>query len=239
LTVRDRCDRREQSGDRGEGGNEYDPGSGADGTSASTTGKRTVSHGRLPNDHYRTREYLHLLGLQPTELLAPPIIRHPAHPDLRIASTMFWPCETKTSTCRNFATIASGLYRFLAITVLLDVKNMLQVGPLQWGRITPGSRTQALPLLSAAFTSIPAIPSTFHSKAFTERRHIVELPGYVAGGQATNDGFPVKKGRGRLKSAGRKRFSIWLTIGSTIVDKYSTEQPQRPSIASPLIVHTQ
>src|SRR5262249_1540287 len=35
---------------------------------------------------------------------------------------MFWPCEIRTSTCRNFATISSGLYRFLAITVLLDVK---------------------------------------------------------------------------------------------------------------------
>ena len=27
-------------------------------------------------------------------------------------------CETRTSTCRSFATISSGLYRFLAITVL-------------------------------------------------------------------------------------------------------------------------
>jgi len=34
------------------------------------------------------------------------------------------------------ATISSGLYRFLAITVLLDVKDIPQVGPLQWGRIT-------------------------------------------------------------------------------------------------------
>jgi hypothetical protein len=32
------------------------------------------------------------------------------------------------------------LYRFLAITVLLDVKDIPQVGPLQWGRITPGFR---------------------------------------------------------------------------------------------------
>jgi hypothetical protein len=32
---------------------------------------------------------------------------------------------------RNFATISSGLYRFLAITVLLDVKDIPQVGPLQ------------------------------------------------------------------------------------------------------------
>jgi FAD binding domain in molybdopterin dehydrogenase len=48
---------------------------------------------------------------------------------------MFWPCETRTSTCRNFATISSGLYRFLAITVLLDVKDIPQVGPLQWGWI--------------------------------------------------------------------------------------------------------
>jgi hypothetical protein len=48
---------------------------------------------------------------------------------------MCWPCETRTSTCRNFAT-TSGLYRFLAIAVLLDVKDIPQVGPLQWGRIT-------------------------------------------------------------------------------------------------------
>src|SRR5262252_8971120 len=48
---------------------------------------------------------------------------------------MFWPCETRTSTCRSFATISSGLYRFLAIAVLLDVKDIPQVGPLQRGRI--------------------------------------------------------------------------------------------------------
>src|SRR5262244_288198 len=48
---------------------------------------------------------------------------------------MFWPCETRTSTCRSFATISSGLYRFLAIAVLLDVKDIPQVGPLQWGWI--------------------------------------------------------------------------------------------------------
>src|SRR6516165_12721959 len=50
---------------------------------------------------------------------------------------MFWPCETRTSTCRSFATISSGLYRFLAIAVLLDVKDIPQVGPLQWGWINP------------------------------------------------------------------------------------------------------
>src|SRR6516165_768619 len=49
---------------------------------------------------------------------------------------MACPCETRTSTCRSFATISSGLYRFLAIAVLLDVKDIPQVGPLQWGRIT-------------------------------------------------------------------------------------------------------
>src|SRR5215831_10932494 len=45
------------------------------------------------------------------------------------------PCETRTSTCRSFATISSGLYRFLAIAVLLDVKDIPQAGPLQWGWI--------------------------------------------------------------------------------------------------------
>src|SRR5262245_60038346 len=31
---------------------------------------------------------------------------------------MPWPCQTRTSTWRSFATISSGLYRFLAIAVL-------------------------------------------------------------------------------------------------------------------------
>ena len=35
---------------------------------------------------------------------------------------MFWPCETRTSTCRNFATISSSVYRFFGIAVLLHVK---------------------------------------------------------------------------------------------------------------------
>src|SRR5262245_6349713 len=56
---------------------------------------------------------------------------------------MFWPCETRTSTCRSFATISSGLYRFLAIAVLLDVKDIPQVGPLQWGWITRIPRIRA------------------------------------------------------------------------------------------------
>src|SRR5262245_33240322 len=53
---------------------------------------------------------------------------------------MFGPCETRTSTCRSFATISSGLYRFLAIAVLLDVKDIPQVGPLQWGWISSGEQ---------------------------------------------------------------------------------------------------
>src|ERR1700750_3302683 len=57
---------------------------------------------------------------------------------------MFWPCETRTSTCRNLATISSGLYRFLAISVLLDVRDIPQVGPLQWGWISQGGRSQLL-----------------------------------------------------------------------------------------------
>src|SRR5262245_34583722 len=39
---------------------------------------------------------------------------------------MSWPWETRTSTCRNLATISSGLYRFLAIAVLLDVETYLK-----------------------------------------------------------------------------------------------------------------
>src|SRR6516164_11740228 len=70
---------------------------------------------------------------------------------------MFWPCETRTSTCRSFATISSGLYRFLAIAVLLDVKDIPQVGPLQWGWI---KTTRAFPT-SLATTSSLAPPTRF------------------------------------------------------------------------------
>src|SRR5450830_797057 len=43
-------------------------------------------------------------------------------PIWRIASTMPWPCETRTSTCRSFVTISSGLSLFVGITILLDAK---------------------------------------------------------------------------------------------------------------------
>src|SRR5262249_35207331 len=84
----------------------------------------------------------------------------PTNGDVIWCSLLFWPrrrfwqfcacafherCETAPtksgrlrrclSDCRNFATISSGLYRFLAIAVLLDVKDIPQVGPLQWGWI--------------------------------------------------------------------------------------------------------
>src|SRR5499427_6857083 len=62
-----------------------------------------------------------------------------------MASAMGRPCETRTSTCRSFATISSGLYRFLAIAVLLDVKDIPQVGPLQWGWIRKRSRLLVSP----------------------------------------------------------------------------------------------
>src|SRR5450631_4311106 len=35
---------------------------------------------------------------------------------------MPWPCETRTSTCRSFVKISSGLCLFLGISVLLDAK---------------------------------------------------------------------------------------------------------------------
>src|SRR5262249_27160269 len=39
---------------------------------------------------------------------------------------MSLPCETRTSTCRSFATISSGLYRFLAIAVSWMSKTYLK-----------------------------------------------------------------------------------------------------------------
>src|SRR5262245_952055 len=93
---------------------------------------------------------------------------------------MFWPCEASTSTCRSFATISSGLYRFLAITVLLDVKDIPQVGPLQWGRITiptagpgllagsaSGDGSFTVPVPSGAPPSSPSDLSSFNLSVTT------------------------------------------------------------------------
>src|SRR5262245_33719230 len=73
---------------------------------------------------------------------------------------MFWPCETRTSTCRSFATISSGLYRFLAIAVLLDVKDIPQVGPLQWGWIILlcGGLWRESSQIVESFGSVYAVP---------------------------------------------------------------------------------
>src|SRR5262245_1217601 len=56
-------------------------------------------------------------------------------PIWRIASAVAFPFDTRRSTCRTCETLSSGLYRFLGIAVLLDVKDISQVGPLQWGWI--------------------------------------------------------------------------------------------------------
>jgi hypothetical protein len=44
--------------------------------------------------------------------------------------------------------LAKGLYRFLAIAVLLDVKDIPQVGPLQWGQI---SDARKMPITDGIF----------------------------------------------------------------------------------------
>src|SRR5215831_2167581 len=58
---------------------------------------------------------------------------HLAHPDLADCVHHVLALRDQNIDLPNFATISSGLYRFLAIAVLLDVKDIPQVGPLQWG----------------------------------------------------------------------------------------------------------
>jgi hypothetical protein len=66
-------------------------------------------------------------------------------PIWRIASAMPWPCETRTSTCRSFVTISSGLCLFLGISVLLDAKNcppsalMRQIRGIEEGSVSGSS----------------------------------------------------------------------------------------------------
>ncbi len=78
---------------------------------------------------------LHLVALQPAELLAPAIIgerRHPNRPN-RLRNRRPW--DTKTSTCRSFATISSGLCFLLRHRAILQrLKSLLQGGPLFRGR---------------------------------------------------------------------------------------------------------
>src|SRR6516164_6193124 len=77
----------------------------------------------------------HLLGLQPAKLLAPPIIRHLAHPDL--ANCVHHVLALRDQNI-DLPQLRDDLFRLVslpAITVLLDVKDIPQVGPLQWGRI--------------------------------------------------------------------------------------------------------
>src|SRR6516165_4017859 len=99
---------------------------------------------------------------------------------------MFWPCETRTSTCRSFATISSGLYRFLAIAVLLDVKDIPQVGPLQWGWIRPRSwrhsRERAFPMQSTHFPGgSPTYGKYVSTELSSESGHQVYIPiGFAA-----------------------------------------------------------
>jgi hypothetical protein len=60
----------------------------------------------------RSFKPLELLSLWSTELLPHAVVSHFTHPICRIAYAIDWPCDTTTSTCRNFATIFSD---FLAI----------------------------------------------------------------------------------------------------------------------------
>jgi hypothetical protein len=55
-------------------------------------------------------------------LLAPPVIGNLAHADLTNDISNVLPCDIKTSACRSFATISSGLCFFFGISVLLHVK---------------------------------------------------------------------------------------------------------------------
>ena len=88
---------------------------------------------------------------------------------------MFWPCETRTSTCRNFATISSGLYRFLAIAVLLDVKDIPQVGPLQWGRIISARSMNSLRGSMTAY----ALPCRRFADALTDCDALLKAYSFV------------------------------------------------------------
>src|SRR5215471_17792477 len=99
---------------------------------------------------------------------------------------MFWPCETRTSTCLSFATISSGLYRFLAIAVLLDVKDIPQVGPLQWGWIIEASQfhvADAATILRVDPIALLCVATVLAQRLDSANRGLLELKRQVQAGE--------------------------------------------------------
>src|SRR5262249_39109681 len=92
------------------------------------------------------------------------------------------------------ATISSGLYRFLAITVLLDVKDIPQVGLLQRGRISRAALTPCdpRPLLTvcvgAVFPLLVRTPQCESHHLPTSQSSCTQLP--EAGTSKNPTGFP-------------------------------------------------
>src|SRR5262249_27986076 len=101
----------------------------------------------------------------------------------------------------SFATISSGLYRFLAIAVLLDVKDIPQVGPLQWGRINTTSPFRGGQAIRAdrAVTK----DSIQFNRLFLALKRVLEAPPRRAGG------LIVLYWRRQLSMTGRLRKRGW------------------------------
>src|SRR6185312_5862461 len=95
---------------------------------------------------------------------------------------MFWPCETRTSTCRNFATISSGVYRFFGIAVLLHVKRHSS------GRTTSKREDQFYQSLSdeqkERFTTVAQSDPS---------RQKPDLAGLCGGSAAQSRGLPIDR----------------------------------------------
>src|ERR1700730_3009196 len=84
----------------------------------------------------------------------------------RTASATDRPCAARTSTCRNLATISSGLCLFLAIRILLRLqKPYFREDHFSGGR----------PLSQNKFLLTVSIPSRQQSLSYCQRRFMIEL----------------------------------------------------------------
>jgi hypothetical protein len=70
-----------------------------------------------------------------------------------------WPCDTNTSTCRYFATISSGLWRFLGILVLLFAKRHTS----GWTSLKGGGSSRGMPPPEFAGDTVALVKSAFRS----------------------------------------------------------------------------
>ena len=122
---------------------------------------------------------LHLIALEPAELLPPAVVRHLSHADLTGSHRPYSPRETSHITCRSFATISSGLYLFLGISVLLEAKSHRSSRTTQCGLLS-GADHRATVDVPARFRKSKAVGAVFGLTCSSMKSGEIERSGRIS-----------------------------------------------------------